>query len=228
LTLRRPSVGSGDGDWGEEDSVIVETLVVGDLQTNCYLVKDPATGQGLVIDPGDEAERILRRVADLGIDVAAVVLTHFHFDHVLAAEEVASSVQAPLAIHRADSRWLEEPPALFRQFIPQPPSLRAGLLVEDDGTLAFGTLELRVLHTPGHSPGGISLWCEAAATVFAGDALFAGSVGRSDLPGGDHDALIWGIRERLLVLPDETIVYPGHGPSTTVRAEREGNPWLQA
>lgn len=228
LTALLPTLGWGAGTGGKGDLVRIETLVVGDLGANCYLAYDPTSSQGIVIDPGDEGERILQRVATLGIQVAAVVLTHFHFDHVLAAEEVARDSEAHIAIHRADSRWLEESPPLFRQFIPHPPSLRASLLLAEGDELAFGGARLKVLHTPGHSPGGISLWSEAEGLVFTGDALFAGSVGRTDLPGGNHAKLIDGIRTRLLALPDETIVYPGHGPSTTVGAERGGNPWLQA
>ena len=228
LTALLPTLGWGAGTRGKGDLVRIETLVVGDLGANCYLAYDPTSSQGVVIDPGDEGERILQRVGELGIQVATVVLTHFHFDHVLAAEEVARSAEAPIAIHRDDARWLEESPPLFRQFILQPPSLRASLLLAEGDELAFGGARLKVLHTPGHSPGGISLWSEAAGLVFTGDALFAGSVGRTDLPGGDHAELIDGIRTRLLILPDETIVYPGHGPSTTVGAERGGNPWVQA
>jgi len=205
----------------------VETVVVGDLSTNCYVVYDPGTGQGLVVDPGGEAERIMERVAALGIKADTVVLTHFHFDHVLAAKEVAGRLDAPIAIHRADAAWLKTPPAFFAQFAPQPPSLEADALLEEGDLFRVAGGTIQVLHTPGHSPGGISLWSEVDGFVLTGDALFAGGVGRTDLPGSDPQALIRGIRSRLLVLPDETVVYPGHGPASTIGAERSDNPWLR-
>jgi hydroxyacylglutathione hydrolase len=206
----------------------VETVVVGELSTNCYLLHDAKASDGLIVDPGGEAERIMERIASLGIRIGLVVLTHFHFDHVLAAREVADSVKARLAIHRADAAWLKTPPAFFMQFAPQPPSLEADELLEEGDLLRVGGESIRVLHTPGHSPGGISLWSEEDGFVLTGDALFAGGVGRTDLPGSNPRDLIGGIRTRLLVLPDETIVYPGHGPASTIGRERVTNPWLRA
>jgi len=205
----------------------VETLVVGDLRTNCYLIYDPEAACGLVVDPGGEAERIVGRIDGLGIVAEFVVLTHFHFDHVLAAQAVADRVGAPIAIHRADALLLKEPPALFRQFAPGPSNLQADRLLEEGDLFRVGSGTVQVLHTPGHSPGGISLWSQEGGFVLTGDALFAGGVGRTDLPASSHQELVRGIRTRLLVLPDETIVYPGHGPASTIGAERTGNPWLR-
>ncbi|MGC9360616.1 MAG: MBL fold metallo-hydrolase, partial [Anaerolineae bacterium] len=178
-------------------------------------------------DPGGEAKRIMGRIAALGIEIEMVVLTHFHFDHVLAAQEVAECFNAPIAIHRADAAWLKAPPPFFARFAPQPPSLEADELLEEGDLLSVGEGRIQVLHTPGHSPGGISLWSEKDGFVLTGDALFAGGVGRTDLPGSNPQELIRGIRSRLLVLPDETVVYPGHGSASTIGSERTGNPWLR-
>lgn len=208
--------------------MLLRALTVGRLGTNCYLVAE-GTGHGaIVIDPGGDAPLILETLRELDLRPSQIVLTHFHFDHVLAVPELRAATGATLAIHRADAPLLEDPPALFRFFTPQVPTgLKADVLLEDGQLLAVGGLTLQVLHTPGHSPGGISLWLANEGVVFSGDALFREGVGRTDFPGCSADALLHSIRERLLTLPDDTRVYPGHGPATTIAHERAHNPWIE-
>ena len=207
--------------------MILSTLVVGKIKTNCYLVGCPETGAALVVDPGDEAERILAEVTRQRLTVQMIVLTHFHFDHVLAAEAVRARTGAPLAIHAREAQHLANPPALFRFFAPGAPTgLVADRLLQDGETITVGTLEVRVLPTPGHSPGGISLWLPQEQVVLTGDALFHEGLGRTDFPGSDGGLLLQSVREQLLTLPEETMVYPGHGPSTTIGHEKSHNPWL--
>lgn len=207
--------------------MILRQLVVGRLSTNCYLLGCERTREAMVIDPGGDADSILETVVELDLKVQQIVLTHSHFDHILAADELRSATGAGLAIHRSEASMLTDPPALFRFFAPQTPrGLVADRLLDDGDTLSVGELQAEVLHTPGHSPGGISLWMAEEGIVFCGDTLFQQGVGRSDFPGSDHETLMRSIRERLYALPDETVVYPGHGPSTTIGHERQHNPWV--
>jgi glyoxylase-like metal-dependent hydrolase (beta-lactamase superfamily II) len=207
--------------------MILRALVVGRLKTNCYLVGCPQTHEGATIDPGGDAQEILAAADDLGVHVRQIVLTHFHFDHTLAVGPVRTATGASLAIHKDDAPYLTNPPALFRFFAPNiPRGLVADRLLQDGEILTIGELSVKVLHTPGHSPGGISLWIAAEGVVFSGDTLFREGLGRTDFPGCDHQALIRSIRGKLFALPDETIVYPGHGPETTIGHERRHNPWV--
>lgn len=205
---------------------VLETLVVGPLAVNCYLFGDPDTDQALLIDPGEEAALILEAVREGGWKVGQVVLTHAHFDHVLAASEVISSLGASFGIPAGEEEMLRRVPETVRMWMggevqlpPEPDHL-----LKDGDVITVGSLRLSVAATPGHSPGGICLLADGIA--FVGDTLFAGSIGRTDLPGGDYDRLIGSIRERLLCLPDDTTVYPGHGPATTIGQERRSNPFL--
>jgi len=208
--------------------MILETLVVGPVQTNCYVVACDSTRQGLVIDPGGNAGGIARTIERLGIDVRRIVLTHFHFDHMTAAEALCESTGAPVTIHESGVPLLADPPELFRLLSPTEPS---DLVIEEPlregDVLTVGTLRLEVRHTPGHSPDGISLWLPGHKLLFSGDALFRGSVGRIDFPGSDHATLLRSIREQILTLPDDTRVFSGHGPETSVGYERRSNPFLR-
>jgi glyoxylase-like metal-dependent hydrolase (beta-lactamase superfamily II) len=203
----------------------IETLAVGPLQVNCFIVACEKTRDALVVDPGDEAERILKRLHASGLQLKLVVNTHGHFDHVGGNRLLVEESGAELLIHQADLpvlRRAREHATLYGMSVtpsPEPSRLLAGGEI-----LTVGELRLQVLHTPGHSPGGICLLGEGH--LFSGDTLFAGSVGRTDLPGGDHDTLIEGIRRQLLVLPEETVVHPGHGPDTTIGREKRVNPYL--
>lgn len=207
-------------------ALAVRTLVVGMLQTNCYLALCTETKEAIIIDPGGDARRILRAADEAGAMVRLIVDTHAHFDHVAANAAVHEATKAPIAIHRLDAGALTEPIALFGLSLGGPPSPPADRLLEDGDEIRVGNLSLRVLHTPGHTPGGISLYCEAERALFSGDTLFQYGVGRTDFPGGDADTLVRSIRSRLFALPDDTVVYPGHGPATTIGAERRNNPFV--
>jgi len=207
--------------------VIIERLVVGDLQTNCYLVGDEATREGIVIDPGGNADLIIEAIERLRLKVKWIVNTHGHFDHVLANREVMQATAAPLAIHPDDASMLTNPLrgfALFAGHIqPSPP---ASVSLTDGMVLELGALKLRVLHTPGHSPGSTSLWCAEEKVVFDGDVLFNQGIGRTDFPGGSYKVLLQSMRDKLFTLPDDTVVYSGHGPQTTIGFERIHNPFV--
>ena len=199
-------------------------MVVGQLQTNCYVIE--SQGQALVVDPGDEPERISRFIKDLNVRPTEIIATHTHFDHVLGVNGVRKTTKTPFLIHRDDLPMLESMQSRVRQFmgfeVPPPPKVDGYL--KDGELLKLGDETIRVLHTPGHSTGSISL--AGDGYVLTGDALFNQSIGRTDLPGGDLDTLVHSIRERLFRLDDETIVYPGHGPETTIGDEKLGNPFV--
>ncbi len=206
--------------------MILETLVVGPLAVNCYLVGDEQTREAIVIDPGGDARAIFETLKREKLKLVAIANTHAHFDHVIALTELRALTGAPFCLHADDAPLLaaaHQSAALFgfRLASPQPADrwLRAGDAVQ------AGAFALRVLHTPGHSPGGICLLGERA--VFVGDTLFAGGIGRTDLPGGDYATLMASIRAQLLTLPDATLVYPGHGEPTTIGEERQLNPFLR-
>jgi glyoxylase-like metal-dependent hydrolase (beta-lactamase superfamily II) len=205
--------------------MIIEKLEVAPFASNCYIVGAETSHEAIIIDPGAEADRILKRVKDLGLTVKLIVLTHSHFDHTGAAKEVKEATKAELAVHSADARGLQSMPLmgmlsrLSLQAAPPPDRLLKG-----GDSLEIAGLRLLVLHTPGHSPGGICLLGEGV--VFTGDTLFNFGIGRSDTPGGSERQLLDSIHTKLMVLPDNTRVYPGHGPETTIGIERKWNPFL--
>jgi hydroxyacylglutathione hydrolase len=205
--------------------LIVEMLHVGPLQTNCYIVGCEDTKEGAIIDPGGDARRILTEVERLGLNIKYVINTHGHFDHTLANKEVVKATGAPLAIHSADAPMLTKGGGAFFFGIMGKASPPADTILEEGQVLTLGNIELKVLHTPGHSPGSICLYSEEEGVLFDGDVLFNMGMGRYDLPGGDYRVLMESIK-RLLALPDETTVYPGHGLATTIGRERRGNPFL--
>lgn len=205
--------------------MILETLPVGPLQVNCYILGCEQTRRAAVIDPGEEGPRIVATLQRLGLEADLVINTHGHFDHIGANGHVVEATGAELLIHQDELpllRGAAEHAAMYglaASASPEPHRLLHG-----GEQLQIGDLQLQVIHTPGHSPGGICLLTED--TLFSGDALFAGSIGRTDLPGGSQEQLVRGIREKLLTLPPETSVYPGHGPATTIAREQAGNPFL--
>lgn len=205
---------------------VFEHRVVGPLQCNCYVVGDPDERRAIVVDPGGDADAIVDAVASHGLVVSAIVATHAHFDHVVAAERVRALTGAPFRLHRADRPildWYQESGRLFLGVeLPPPPDVDEGL--DEGDVVRAGGVGLEVLHTPGHSPGSVCL--VADGVVFSGDTLFASSVGRTDLPGGDADALFAAIRDKLFALDDDVRVYPGHGVATTLGAERRDNPFV--
>ncbi len=200
-------------------------LTNGAFQENCYIVADPETRDAAIIDPGEDGGLFLRRLATERLTPTAIWLTHAHLDHILGVRQVADATGAPISLHPADrplyDRVSEQGAWLGLRPEPPPPPDHA---LADGDTLRLGGLVFEVRHVPGHSPGGVAL--VGHGIVFVGDALFAGSIGRTDLPGGDTAALLTGIHDRLLTLPDDTIVYPGHGPETTIGRERATNPFL--
>jgi glyoxylase-like metal-dependent hydrolase (beta-lactamase superfamily II) len=207
--------------------MIFETLVVGQLGVNCFILADPETLDGVVVDPGDEIGAILDLVKARGIRVKYILNTHGHFDHVGGNRKMVAATGAPLLIHQGDEPWLSRAArsasnyGLQAEDSPQPAAF-----LTDGQTITFGTLELKVIHTPGHTPGGCCFYLPAAGKLISGDTLFAESVGRTDLPGGSQEQLISSIRTKLLALPDDTRVYPGHGPATTIGHEKSHNPYL--
>lgn len=199
---------------------------LGPMQANCYILADPEAGTALVIDPGDDDPWLAETLGDLR--VSRILLTHAHCDHIGGLDALRRRTGAPVYMHRAEAAWLGDPDLNLSAFIAGPEGIRTdppeGLLDQGD-RFEFNGREIRVLHTPGHSPGGIALLL--ADICFSGDTLFYRSVGRGDLPGGRMDVLLDSIREHLLTLPEETRVLPGHGPATTVGDERRFNPFLQ-
>jgi hydroxyacylglutathione hydrolase len=205
--------------------MILETVVVGPLMVNCYILGCETTREGIVIDPGGDADMILSAVSSHDLKIQQIINTHGHFDHIGANQALMASLGAGLLIHELDAAMLGRADAT---------ALKFGLMVDasppptgflrDGEIITFGEYELKILHTPGHSMGGCSLYREGM--VFTGDTLFAESVGRTDFPGGSSVALGKSIREKLMTLPDETIVYPGHGPESTIGHERLHNSFI--
>jgi hydroxyacylglutathione hydrolase len=209
--------------------VRVETLAVGPLGCNCSIVADMAAKRAIVVDPGGDLDAIQARLRALGVTVDAIVHTHTHIDHVGCTAELQRATGAPASIHEADRFLYDLLPvqaALIGIEVPVKADLDGALV--DARTIRAGGLELAILHTPGHTPGSCSFVVRDAGEtrVFAGDTLFRGSIGRTDLWGGDADAILQSIESKLLTLPDDALVVTGHGPSTTIAAERAGNPFL--
>lgn len=205
--------------------MIFEGFVAGHMQANCYIIGCPATGEAAVVDPGGDADRILARLKARGLRLRYIILTHGHVDHIAALGEVREATGAEVLIHAGDAEMLTDPTRNLSFFMGR--RLRfspAERLLADGDTIEVGTVRLEVVHTPGHTPGGICL--KTDDLVITGDTLFAGSIGRSDFPGGNHRQLIRSIKERLLCLPGHTRVYPGHGPETTIEEEKRYNPFL--
>ncbi len=206
--------------------MIIERLEVGPLAANCYLVGDESNKEGMIIDPGAEANNILKKVKELGLKIKFIVLTHGHMDHFGAIKEAKEATGAEFVMHADDARIIQVRVAMAEgnPYYPQAPPPPDRLLKGGD-SLDIGKLHFLVLHTPGHSPGGICLSGEGV--VFTGDTLFNFGIGRFDMPGGDGHQLMNSIYTKLMVLPDNTNVYPGHGPQTTIGTERQWNPFLR-
>jgi hydroxyacylglutathione hydrolase len=208
--------------------MILEMLTVGPFQENCYIIGDEESGTGAVIDPGDEAARIAMAVEQTGLEIGSIIVTHAHIDHVGAVAALVDEYACPVLMHAEAEPMLNQLPTQAMMM-----GLRFGKVptvdryIDDGETLEVGGLRLRSLYTPGHAPGHLAFYIEDEGLVLSGDALFAGSVGRVDLPGGSMEVLMRSIEEHLLTLSDETTVYSGHGPRTTIGDERVSNPFLQ-
>jgi hydroxyacylglutathione hydrolase len=205
--------------------MIYRQLPVGMIEANCYIAGCEETGEGVVIDPGDEAERILAEVKALGLKIKYILNTHAHFDHIMANGALVKATGAPLALHPRDLPLLRHNGGASLFGLEAPPSPEPDLELAEGDTISFGAYTLQVLCTPGHTPGHVSFYEARAGVIFDGDVLFAGGIGRTDLPGGDYETLLNSINEKLMVLPDETVVCSGHGPLTTIGQERASNPW---
>ncbi len=208
--------------------MILEALEVGPYMSNCYIVGSEKTKDGMIVDPGAEAARILKTVQDHGLSIKIIVVTHMHADHIGALAKVKEATKAPFAVHEAESSkgYIDGATAMLNAMIGRSsigvPAVDRRL--KDGDKLEIGDLTFTILHTPGHSPGGICL--SGHGVVFSGDTLFNFSIGRTDFPGGDYDLIIHSIKSKLMVLPDQTRVYCGHGPATTIGYERKANPFV--
>lgn len=204
--------------------MIIRKLTVGPYASNCYIVGDETTKEGMIIDPGAAPEEILRVVEKEKLKIKLIVLTHRHPDHVGAAARVQTAVKAPLASHPECARYLPHSPDYIYEK-PFEGAPKPEHLLNDGDTIEIGSLHFKVLHTPGHTPCGISIYGEGHA--FTGDTLFNYGIGRYDLIDGDYHALINGIKTKLLTLPLETVIHPGHGPDSTIATEKRANTFLR-
>lgn len=205
----------------------VQSFTVGPFAENPYLLSCDEDRAAVLVDPGDAAEMLWQAVVDADVELQAIVLTHAHLDHVGAVEAIRQRAGVPVYLHPADDALLAGVEAQGRLFgLRTSPVAPADRQLNHGDSLTFGALTLEVLHTPGHTPGGVCLYLPAAQTLLAGDTLFNRGIGRTDLPGGDAQRLLRSIVEQLWPLPDDVKVYPGHGPATTIGAERRLNPFV--
>ncbi|MFZ5633873.1 MAG: MBL fold metallo-hydrolase [Bacillota bacterium] len=205
--------------------MIFTGISVGPMDNNCYIIGCEETREAAVVDPGAEGGRILRKLEELKLNCRYIILTHGHADHLGALGQVLQATGAQVLIHADDADMLTSPGKNLSLFTGMTLKFRSpDRTLKDGDVVEVGREKLKIIHTPGHTRGGISIL--AGGKLITGDTLFAGSVGRSDFPGGDHDQMIRSIKEKLLVFPPETPVYPGHGPASTVGEEARDNPFL--
>jgi hydroxyacylglutathione hydrolase len=205
----------------------VEAFPVGPFQMNCYLAYDEKSRQGVILDPGDEIDLLRRRIEQLGLKLSHILLTHWHIDHVAYAEDLHRELKVPMLLHKDDWEMAAAAPqqALMFGLRPGPVPVIDGDLPPQAG-LAAGGYQFEIRHTPGHSPGSVTLISHPHRLAFVGDVVFQQSIGRTDLPGGSYPLLLQSIKDHVMTLPDDYKLFPGHGPATTVGAERRQNPFL--
>lgn len=202
------------------------SLTLGPIETNCYVIGDEATKEAIVIDPGDESEILLEALRARDWQVRYVLLTHAHFDHIGAVADVVEATEAPVAVHPLELPLLRAKGGALMFEMDIRPCPEPDMLLEPGKPLDIGNFHFEVLFVPGHSEGHVAFYLPAAKAVFSGDVLFLDGIGRTDLPGGHYGNLMNSIRDVLLKLPGETVVYPGHGPATTLWHEKQSNPFL--
>jgi hydroxyacylglutathione hydrolase len=208
--------------------MIHEILPVGPLQCNCSVIGDDTSREAIVIDPGDDIEQVLALIKKHNLQVKQIVITHAHIDHVGGAMKLRAATGAPILLNQNDYALLKMLDVQAAWIgVPTPGKVEIDQDLGHADTIKTGSLQAQVLHTPGHTEGSICLYFPAQQKLIAGDTLFAGSIGRTDLPGGSYEKILRSIHDRVLALPDETVVVPGHGPLTTIGEERDNNPFLQ-
>ncbi len=204
----------------------IEQYCVGQVGTNCYFIINEETKEMLIIDPGDSAQMLVEKIRLGALIPKAILLTHGHFDHVMAAQELAKTFDLKIYAHEEEKDTLNHPGKNVSAMIGRQDSYHADIFVKDGELLQLAGMEIKVLHTPGHTPGGCCYYLEKEQVLFSGDTLFCQSVGRTDFPGGSMSQIVRSIKSKLLVLPDEVKVYPGHMDLTTIGMERRQNPFL--
>ncbi len=201
----------------------IKTLIVGPIQENCYIASDPQSQEAVVIDPGDEADLIIEYIQEKKLHVKYILLTHGHHDHIGAVAEVKAATNALVAIYADDQMMLTDAGKNLGDIILSP----ADMVLHNNDVISFGSYHLRVIYTPGHTQGGCCYYEASEKVCFTGDTLFKGTVGRTDLYGGDYGAILVSVRERLAIVSDDCAIYPGHGPSSTMAYERRVNPYVR-
>ncbi len=206
-------------------NMFLKTIVAGPLGVNCYLIGCRKTNAGAVIDPGDDAPIILNAIKENNLNIKYILLTHGHVDHLAHLTKIKQETVAQFLMHQEDAFLMK---GLFAQALmfglPNPGNPKPDRFLTDGEIIALGELRIKVLHTPGHSPGSVTFYVDDK--LFVGDLIFAGSIGRTDLPKGDYQTLLDSVQKKIFTLPDDTIIYPGHGPETTVRQEKAMNPFF--
>lgn len=204
----------------------IEKFVTGIISTNCYLAINEETKQTVIVDPAAAPSYLISHIKNEGLKIEAILLTHGHFDHIMGIDGFLAEWDVPVYVHREDAAFLEDPELNHSKTYTDGYTFRESKCVEDGQILPLAGYEFQVLHTPGHTPGGVCYYVETQQVLFSGDTLFQNSVGRTDFPGSSTSALIRGIREKLLVLPDEVLVYPGHMGETKIGYEKQHNPFI--
>lgn len=203
----------------------ITVLNVGPIQTNCYIVTEDGNANCVVIDPGEEAEKIAGYIREKGWNCEAILLTHGHFDHITGVAPLAAATRAKVCAYEQERELMMDPEQNGCRMMGYEVALEPEILLKDGQTVVFAGIEFKVIHTPGHTSGGCCYYVEKENTLFAGDTIFMESVGRTDFPTGNSGQLLESIRKKVLTLPDEVRIYPGHGPETSVGYEKQNNPY---